>query len=348
MSPTPYFRLDAPDKRQVLAEVAQASGTARHIVEKDIWLCWMLDTVFRLPDAASYAFKGGTSLSKVHGVITRFSEDVDITADYRLFLPDEHVFADGISRSRLRRLSDQLRAMLSEHLHDVVVPGVVAAYSDIGNDGGWSVDVDAKGESVVFSYPAVAPTETDYVSSAIIVEFGARNVIDHSGRHSVFPDAAAVVTDLSFPGARDITVISPERTFWEKATLIHAECVRHRFARGPERMSRHWYDIAAFERHPSLGSALAQRDTTLRDVIRYKDTFYYNSMVSYDDVLQGQCQLVPDAEGLRHLEQDFAFMLDSGMVSDEDVSFAGVMDAVKRVERGINRGIPQKPRGPTP
>ena len=31
------------------------------------------------------AFKGGTSLSKVYGIIDRMSEDVDITLDYRAF-----------------------------------------------------------------------------------------------------------------------------------------------------------------------------------------------------------------------------------------------------------------------
>src|SRR5699024_6026534 len=56
-----------------------------NILEKDIWLCWVLEQIFKMPSAPKMAFKGGTSLSKVFGLIERFSEDVDITLDYRNF-----------------------------------------------------------------------------------------------------------------------------------------------------------------------------------------------------------------------------------------------------------------------
>lgn len=49
----------------------------------DVWVCWVLQTLFTMPDRLPMAFKGGTSLSKVFGAIARFSEDVDITLDYR-------------------------------------------------------------------------------------------------------------------------------------------------------------------------------------------------------------------------------------------------------------------------
>jgi predicted nucleotidyltransferase component of viral defense system len=53
-----------------LAEVA---------VEKDFWVCWTLDKLFRLPVWGEHlTFKGGTSLSKGWKLIERFSEDIDI------------------------------------------------------------------------------------------------------------------------------------------------------------------------------------------------------------------------------------------------------------------------------
>jgi hypothetical protein len=36
-----------------------------------------------MSNALPMAFKGGTSLSKVYDAINRFSEDVDVTIDYR-------------------------------------------------------------------------------------------------------------------------------------------------------------------------------------------------------------------------------------------------------------------------
>ena len=55
-----------------------------NIIEKDFWVCWLLEKLFELP--LKMAFKGGTSLSKVFNLIKRFSEDVDITIDYILIL----------------------------------------------------------------------------------------------------------------------------------------------------------------------------------------------------------------------------------------------------------------------
>ena len=51
------------------------------IIEKDFWVCWMLDYLFkRSPWTRQLAFKGGTSLSKAYGLIKRFSEDIDLNA----------------------------------------------------------------------------------------------------------------------------------------------------------------------------------------------------------------------------------------------------------------------------
>jgi len=57
------------------------------IVEKDIWICWLLEKIFSL-STMQMAFRGGTSLSKVFNLIKRFSEDCDISVDYLNFKSD--------------------------------------------------------------------------------------------------------------------------------------------------------------------------------------------------------------------------------------------------------------------
>ena len=50
------------------------------IVEKDFWVTWTLARLFEEPSyRPALVFKGGTSLSKVFGVINRFSEDIDLS-----------------------------------------------------------------------------------------------------------------------------------------------------------------------------------------------------------------------------------------------------------------------------
>src|SRR5262249_51453259 len=49
------------------------------IMEKDFFVCWLLDILFESQFAGSLVFKGGTSLSKIFGAINRFSEDIDLS-----------------------------------------------------------------------------------------------------------------------------------------------------------------------------------------------------------------------------------------------------------------------------
>ena len=73
-------RLPATDRLDLFSASARNRGLTAEIIEKDFWVCWTLKRVFTLPDPpAGLLFKGGTSLSKVFGVIERFSEDVDLS-----------------------------------------------------------------------------------------------------------------------------------------------------------------------------------------------------------------------------------------------------------------------------
>jgi hypothetical protein len=65
------------DRRDLFLTTAGRIGTAVQNVEKDFWVCWTLDALFRglAEGHPRLLFKGGTSLSKSFGLIDRFSED---------------------------------------------------------------------------------------------------------------------------------------------------------------------------------------------------------------------------------------------------------------------------------
>jgi len=69
------------ERRDLFLGAAARLGTAVQNVEKDFWVCWTLDALFNGLEVGGprLLFKGGTSLSKAFGLITRFSEDIDIT-----------------------------------------------------------------------------------------------------------------------------------------------------------------------------------------------------------------------------------------------------------------------------
>ena len=77
--------LPADDRRELFHNAAAKMGLHDAIVEKDFWVCLMLEYLFhRSPWKESFTFKGGTSLSKGYHLISRFSEDIDLILDWRV------------------------------------------------------------------------------------------------------------------------------------------------------------------------------------------------------------------------------------------------------------------------
>ena len=76
------------------------------VVEKDVWVCWVLDVLFSIPARRPMVFKGGTSLSKVFNLIKRFSEDIDISIN---FLQD---YEAPISKTKASNIREEIEANL--------------------------------------------------------------------------------------------------------------------------------------------------------------------------------------------------------------------------------------------
>src|SRR5438445_13761421 len=74
-----FLELPADDRRVYIEQAAIRRNVSAVVLEKDFWVCWLLGILFESEFAASLVFKGGTSLSKVFGVIDRFSEDLDLS-----------------------------------------------------------------------------------------------------------------------------------------------------------------------------------------------------------------------------------------------------------------------------
>jgi len=74
-----FLELPPDERRLYVEQAAIRRNVSPVILEKDFWVCWMLGVLFHSEFASSMVFKGGTSLSKVFGVIERFSEDIDLS-----------------------------------------------------------------------------------------------------------------------------------------------------------------------------------------------------------------------------------------------------------------------------
>ena len=80
-----FLALSREDQRDVFDAAARRLDKLSSHVEKDFWVCLVLDALYnRLPDGhPRLIFKGGTSLSRGFQLIERFSEDIDLVVPRR-------------------------------------------------------------------------------------------------------------------------------------------------------------------------------------------------------------------------------------------------------------------------
>jgi hypothetical protein len=208
----PFLRLSIEDRREALAVAADRAGRPVHLLEKDVWVVWALDALFRSPLGEHLVFKGGTSLSKVYGVIRRFSEDVDLTYSIKALAPDL-VSADGdalpANRSEEKRWTSEVRRRLPAWVQDAAAPVIAEALKGDGVDARLRVE----GDKLFLDYEPVAKG-TGYVGPSVLLEFGARSTGEPAAHRDVACDADGLVDDVLFPSTRPKVMIA-ERTFWE-------------------------------------------------------------------------------------------------------------------------------------
>jgi len=102
--------------------------------------------------------------------------------------------------------------------------------------GTCQIELDANPEKLWVRYESALPPSLGYLERRVIVEFGGRNSLEPSESRTVESYLCGQVEGVEFPVAR-VDVLRPERTFWEKATLIHAECGRGEIRPSRERRS---------------------------------------------------------------------------------------------------------------
>lgn len=332
-----FLRLPQEDRADALGTAAFESGRPADLLEKDVWVVWALDALFRSPCGEHLRFKGGTSLSKVFGAITRFSEDIDVTYDIRALLPDmahtSHEPFPG-SRSQEKKWSGEVRRRLPEWVRTYALPLVQARL----DEDAAPAEARAEADRLYIRYERVTDSSTDYVRPEVMVEFGARSTGEPAHARDVVCDASRYLTDLAFPTASPL-VMDAERTFWEKATAVHVFCCQGRL-RG-ERYVRHWYDLVRLEDAGIARTALDDRELA-RVVARHKGWFFaekdaQGEPIDYETAVGGALRLVPDGTALDALAQDYALMIQAGLLEEAAPSFEEIMSRCRALEERANQ-----------
>lgn len=130
-----FLELPDGERRLYIEQAAVRKNVSPVVLEKDFWVCWLLAILFESEFAVSLVFKGGTSLSKVFGVIERFSEDIDLSlAPAFLNMP-----AAGTSRNQAAKWMEKAEKACGVAVRDRIAPALEAVVESVlgKRDGGW-------------------------------------------------------------------------------------------------------------------------------------------------------------------------------------------------------------------
>ena len=291
-------KIGEKERKAIFLEAAEIKKINASMIEKDFWVCWILNRLFTNSELNKLLrFKGGTSLSKVFNVIERFSEDIDLILNWDVIKNGRNLIQPSNTKQDImnKELNSDAQAYISTILKDKI-------NSVIGDM--CTVTSDENDKNVLkVEYPK--GIDNNYLLPFIKLEIGPLAAWTPNKDYSVKPYIDCI-EGLSFNNIIVPTIVA-ERTFWEKVTILHREHYRDEKKKHPERYSRHYYDLYMMGKSNILQTALEQIHL-LKTVVEFKKTFYPCSWARYDLAIPKTIQLMPSEYNESFLAEDYKKM----------------------------------------
>ena len=224
-----FARRSEQERRELFRATAQALQVHEAIIEKDFWVCWVLDYLFQSsPWKDRMAFKGGTSLSKAYHAIERFSEDIDLILDWRMLGYSADEPWQERSATRQNEFNKEANQKCAAFLTSAFVPALSQSLKELAAA---EIGIEAKQQDVLIQYPH------SFSLSAILpqikLEIGPLAAWTPNEEKEIRPYAAEKFPHLFSQSSTVVSTVVAERTFWEKATILHQEAHRPPASRLP-------------------------------------------------------------------------------------------------------------------
>lgn len=329
------------DRRDLFLAAANRLGTPLGNVEKDFWVCWTLDQLYRErgADQPRLLFKGGTSLSKAHGLIKRFSEDIDVTI-YRDDLGEEASVEEleALSGKKRQARLDTIRDACSAYIIGPLQTDLSERLAE-ATDGAGRIEMDKTdrdAQTLLVWYPSLEHDEASYIKPAVRIESGGKSALDPNSTAIVTPYIAEELPDLDLAVA-DVTTIDAERTFWDKVVIAHG--LRSWFDRRGvlknegQRISRHYYDLHCLANTAPGRGAMIQ-DELGADCVRHARMFFNRPDFDLASAAKGSFHLVPAKEMREALRRDYAAT--EVMIFGKAPAFDEIIVSIEKIEAMAN------------
>lgn len=306
-------------------------------VEKDFWVCWILEKLFTLPKwGGILTFKGGTSLSKGWGLIERFSEDIDIVI-YRGHLgfggedAPENAPSGKQEKKRMKALAKACKECVSEDIFPALCQAIE---KEIPADFNWELRLDPddrEAQTLLFHYPSVYGEASFYLRRAVKIELGARSDVDPSESIMISPYINKAYPDL-FTESFEVKAVAPERTFWEKTMLLHEE--NHREKKARRFLARHYYDIFCLMKAGIADRAAKDMDLFQR-ILDHRKFYFKHNWMDYSTIAPGTLRILPKEENMSDWESDYEDMVKEMFYGDAP-AFDEILKTIKEFQDQFN------------
>ena len=336
-----FINLSKQERKNIIQKAAFDLGLRFDIVEKDLWVCFVLDKLFSLKELeGKLIFKGGTCLSKAYNLISRFSEDVDITINKNCLK------IEGVSK-KPRNIISNIRHACDQFVQDEIHKLLQDAFSKEFKENDWSLTIDPEDKSTLFfafpsagsnAFPLSFPIEFDdsyqYIKPSIKIEFGALGDDFPSEDRMVEPYAKKILPEMF--QAKRVKVLDAKRNFLEKLLILHS--IYYRPIEKPLRnhYSRHYYDVFALI-NGGVGNDALDFPDILASVIKNKIDFWNETWKPYDTIKSfSDIRLIPVNEArIKELEGDYEKMKE--MFFGSYPTFSEIIDGLSNFEEKLKR-----------
>lgn len=308
------------------------------VIEKDFWVCWTLNLLNEIPELkGNITFKGGTSLSKAWGLIERFSEDIDIAINRKVFGQEpphgaENATSNTQRKTRLEELEDKNATFIKE----VLLPILHEKIAGHLNPADFTLRLIGKGNEVniEFEYPGTLKNELGGLLPVVLIELVPRADEIPNEERKITPIIYEVFEDLLGEGSFNISTLTPERTFLEKLLFIHETL--EGFNKGSERKSRHYYDLLKLYK-AGVFERIKNNRELLQRVVEHRQTFFRYNTLDYTGILSKGVRVLPKKESWTDWRGDYTRT--AVMIYNNIPSFEELMSFAEQLENEFNEWI---------
>lgn len=323
-----WIQYGKDEKLVMLQQTADANNIVEQAVEKGWWVSVILMALSKTSWADSLQFKGGTSLSKAWGLISRFSEDIDLALSRSFFglSDDTSQQRTTIRRKMFHYIKEKLIVELKEILSSI---GISDCEIELVTENS-----SAMVAAIEVKYKSILATEINYLLPVVKIEFSAMSLDEPYLKkeittliHSQYPEIDNEIKCL-------FKSVLPERTFLEKIFLLHEEYQKNNPRTG--RMSRHLYDLEKMMDSSFAESAL-QNSNLYKAIVNHRRKFNNIQDIDYQTHYPAQIQICPPEKLISSWKNDYENMRESFIYDKSKKTFDELIDRMIELTNRIRK-----------